>query len=77
MKKCLAETTGLEPAKAFSPDCLANSYGYRFVTSLQKKELERMAGFEPAFADLQSAASIRLATSALKNIGKDDGTRTR
>jgi hypothetical protein len=32
----LAETAGFEPAREFLPDCLANSYGYRFITFPRK-----------------------------------------
>ena len=43
---------GLEPARV-ELDCLANSYGSRFIT-FPKKNLERVIGFEPmiyGFAD--------------------------
>ena len=48
----MAETAGLEPARVWL-DCLANSYGYRFIT-FPRKNLERAIGFEPminGFAD--------------------------
>ena len=52
-QKLLAERTGLEPARAFSLDGLANRYGYRFVTS---PKIKRVVGLEPTikgFADLR------------------------
>ncbi len=61
--KVLAETAGVEPARVWL-DCLANSYGYRFITFPNKNSWSEQSDLNRWLTVLQTVAFVRLAMLA-------------